>query len=171
MLTSYVSFCIAAGFTLTTLFARWPNVLARIAVIAVTPFVLLDQYQSTQLVERYAADSRNPYIYQHTSPQFKKLVERINNIEALDPSGKLSIAVGGEDNAWPLPWYLRNNDTVGYWQNPQEVPSLDIVIGPVGTLPQSLPETHVAEYHGLRENVLLECWIRKDLWDAFMETR
>ncbi len=171
MLTSYVSFCLAAGFTLSTLFARWPGIWARIAVVAVVLFVIRDQYQSTQLVMRYAADSRNPYIYQHTSPQFKKLVDRINDIEALDPSTELTVAIGGEDNAWPLPWYLRSNDTVGYWQNPQETPSLDIVIGPIGTLPQSLSDTHIAEYHGLRENVLLECWIRKGLWDAFMETR
>jgi len=171
MLTSYVSFCMAAGFTLVTLFNRWPQAWARITVVAVTFFVLFDQYQATRLVERYAADSRNPYIYQHTSPQFKKLIERIDGLEALDPSSELSIAVGGSDNAWPLPWYLRSSDTIGYWQNPSEVPALDIVVGPIGTLPQSLNETHIAEYHGLRENVVLECWIEKRLWDAFMETR
>ena len=171
MLTTYVSFCIAAGFTLATLFNRWPQILARITVVAVTLFALLDQYQSTRLVERYAADSRNPYIYQHTSPQFKKLIKRIDDLEALDPSSDLAIAVGGSDNAWPLPWYLRNNDTIGYWQNPSDIPALDIVIGPIGKLPQSLNETHIAEYHGLRENVVLECWIEKRLWDAFMETR
>ncbi len=171
MLTSYVSFCLAAGFTLVTLFTRWPQAWARIAVVAVTVFVLLDQYQSTRLVERYAADSRNPYIYQHTSPQFKKLIERIGDLEALDPSSELAIAVGGSDNAWPLPWYLRYNGTIGYWQNPTDAPALDIVIAPIGTLPQALNETHIAEYHGLRENVVLECWIEKQLWDAFMETR
>ena len=171
MLTTYVSFCIAAGFTLVTLFTRRPQVLARIAVVAVTLFVLLEQYQSTRLVERYAADSRNPYIYQHTSPQFKKLIKRIDDLEALDSSSDLAIAVGGSDNAWPLPWYLRENETVGYWKNPSEVPSLDLVIGPVGTLPPSLNDTHIVEFHGLRENVLLECWIQKSLWEVFMETR
>ncbi len=171
MLTSYVSFCLAAGFTLVTLFNRWTQAWARIAVVAVTLFVLRDQYQSTRLVERYAADSRNPYLYQHTSPQFKKLIERIGDLEALNPSSELAIAVGGSDNAWPLPWYLRNNGTIGYWQDPTDAPALDIVIAPIGTLPQTLNETHIAEYHGLRENVVLECWIEKQLWDTFMETR
>ncbi len=171
MLTTYVSFCLAAGYTLARLFSSWPQFWARGILLAVTAFVIHDQYQSTRLANRYAADARNPYLYQHTSPQFKKLVERIEDIEALDESTTLAIAVGGDDNAWPLPWYLRNNDTVGYWTNPADVPPLDIVVGPVGSLPQSLQQTHIAEYHGLRENVLLECWIEKSLWDAFLETR
>jgi len=171
MLTSYASFCLAAGFALETLSERWPQAISRVALLGVGVFLLYDQHQSTRLANRYAADARNPYLYQHTSPQFRKLVERIEDIEALDGSNTLSIAVGGQDNAWPLPWYLRNNDTVGYWQDPSAVPALDMVIGPVGALPQSLQETHVPEYHGLRENVLLECWIEKDLWDAFLESR
>ncbi len=171
MLASYVSLTVAAGYVLKTLIVDQSNSWIRIVAIGVVLFTLGDQYQSTQLAERYAADTRNPYLYQHTTGQFAKLVERIEDLEALDPDTQLSIAVGGEDNAWPLPWHLRNNETVGYWADTNSIPALDLVIGPAGSLPLSLKETHTPEYHGLRENVLLECWIRKELWEAFMQTR
>ena len=99
------------------------------------------------------------------------MIQRIEDLEALTPSTNLSIAVGGDDSAWPLPWYLRENATVGYWTDPSKAPALDLVIGPVGSLPSSLAKTHIVEYHGLRTNVILECWILNELWDVFMKTR
>ncbi len=171
ILTSYVSLALAAGYAVRFLLVRYTNGWIRVLVSGVFLYCLYGQYELTKLTNRYAADARNPYIYQHTSPQFQKLVDRIADLEALDPENRLSIAVGGDDNAWPLPWFLRDNATVGYWANLSETPALDIVVGPAGTLPAALSSTHIAEYHGLRENVLLECWIRNELWEAFMETR
>lgn len=171
MLSSYVSFAFAAAFALNRFLAARNTKWMRLTTGCVAILVCLQQYQSTKLANYYAADARNPYLYQHTSPQFSKLVLRISDLEALEPSAKLAIAVGGDDNAWPLPWYLRENSTVGYWSDPSQVPALDVVVGPVGTLPKSLSETHIVEYHGLRVNVILECWIQKELWNAFMKTK
>ena len=170
MLSSYVSFAYAAAFVLLRI-AKQNSIWVRLTAYGVIALLCWQQYQSTRLANYYAADARNPYLYQHTSPQFSKLVQRIADLEALNPAVNLAIAVGGEDNAWPLPWYLRENATVGYWPNPAQVPALDVVIGPIGSLPSSLAETHIVEYHGLRVNVILECWIRNDLWDSFMKTR
>lgn len=171
MLSSYVSFAYAAAFALQAPLARGNSWWLRLPACSVIALLCWQQYQSTRLANYYAADARNPYIYQHTSPQFSKLVQRIADLEALEPSTALSVAVGGEDNAWPLPWYLRENARVGYWPDPSQAPALDIVIGPIGAFPPSLAETHIVEYHGLRVNVILECWIRNELWDAFMKTR
>ena len=170
-LSSYASLALAAGLAIRFLYGRYSNGWIRVIVIGVSLYCLFGQYELTKLASRYAADARNPYIYQHTSPQFQKLVDRIADLEALDPEGQLTIAVGGDDNAWPLPWYLRDNDTVGYWMDPRQTPPLDVVLGRAGELPPTLSATHTPEYHGLRENVLLECWIKNELWDAFMETR
>lgn len=171
LLSSGLSFGLAAGFALRKpISTNAPTPIRCLAAIAVA-MLAWQQFQSARKSNYYAADARNPYIYQHTSPQFAKLTQRIEDIEALDSNSDLSIAVAGEDNAWPLPWHLRDNSTVGYWSNPAETPALDIVIGPVGSLPEGLPQTHMVEYHGLRQNVVLECWIRQELWDAFMRTR
>jgi len=171
MLSSYVSFAYAAAFALNRFLTGRNPIWFRLVASGIIGFVCWQQYQSTKLGNYYAADARNPYLYQHTSPQFAKLVQRIEDLEELNPSTNLSIAVGGDDNAWPLPWYLRDNATVGYWTDSSKAPALDLVIGPVGSLPSSLSETHIVEYHGLRVNVILECWIRNELWDAFMKTR
>lgn len=171
VLSSYTSLALAAGLAIRFLYVRYSNGWIRVIIIGVSLYCLFGQYKLTKLANRYAADARNPYIYQHTSPQFQKLVNRITDLEALDPERQLTIAIGGDDNAWPLPWYLRDNDTVGYWMDPKQTPPLDVVVGPAGELPSTLSVTHIPEYHGLRENVLLECWIRNELWDAFMETR
>ena len=170
-MSSYASLALAAGLAIRFLYVRYSNGWTRIIVIGVSLYCLFGQFKLTKLADRYAADARNPYIYQHTSPQFQKLVDRIADLEALNPEGRLTIAVGGDDNAWPLPWYLRDNDAVGYWMDPRQTQPLDVVVGPAGELPPTLSATHIPEYHGLRENVLLECWIRNELWDAFMETR
>ena len=171
LLSSCLSFAIATGFALRKpLSSNAPFPIRIVAILAIA-MLAWQQFQGARKANYYAADSRNPYIYQHTSSQFSKLSQRIEDIEALDPNADLSIAVAGDDNAWPLPWYLRENETVGYWSNPVAAPALDIVVGPVGTLPQNLAATHIVEYHGLRQNVVLECWIRQELWDAFMATR
>lgn len=171
ILSSYISLALAAGYAIHFLWHRYRNGWIRALVVGLSLYCLFGQYQLTKLANRYAADARNPYIYQHTSPQFQKLVDRIADLEALDPDSRLTIAVVGEDNAWPLPWYLRDNDTVGYWVDSRQAPTLDVVVGPAGELPPELSATHIPEYHGLRENVLLECWIRNELWDVFVETR
>lgn len=171
LLSSYLSFALAVGFALRIPLASGSPLPVRLVACLALSMLAWQQFQSARKSNYYAADARNPYIYQHTSPQFAKLTQRIDDIEALDPSEKLSIAVAGDDNAWPLPWHLRGNGTVGYWSNPAAAPALDIVVGPVGSLSSALAETHVVEYHGLRQNVVLECWIRKNLWDAFMKTR
>ncbi|MBT5168597.1 MAG: TIGR03663 family protein [Opitutales bacterium] len=171
MLSSYVSFAYAAAFALSRFLVPRNTIWVRLTASCVVVLICWHQYQSTKLANYYAADARNPYLYQHTSPQFSKLVRRIADLEAVNPAAKLAIAVGGDDNAWPLPWYLRENPTVGYWPDPGQTPALDVVIGPTGALPSSLSETHIVEYHGLRVNIVLECWIRTELWDAFMKTR
>jgi uncharacterized protein (TIGR03663 family) len=171
MLSSYVSFAYAAAFALHRFTSSRNALWIRLVACGILGFVFWQQYQSTKLANYYSADARNPYLYQHTSPQFSKLIQRIEDLEALTPSTNLSIAVGGDDSAWPLPWYLRENATVGYWTDPSKAPALDLVIGPVGSLPSSLAKTHIVEYHGLRTNVILEFWIRNELWDVFMKTR
>ena len=171
LLSSYLSFAYAVAIAFAKPLSKSSPMWARVAGALLLCVLFWQQYQTTKRANYYSADARNSYIYQHTSSQFAKLVQRIEDLEALDQESSLSIAVAGDDNAWPLPWYLRESETVGYWPDPSSAPALDLVIGPAGSLPQSLSETHIPEYHGLRQNVLLECWIRNEIWDAFMKSR
>jgi hypothetical protein len=125
-------------------------------------------------VGRYAADYRNPYVYAHTAPDFKNLINRISDLEDISPKGKeLYIQViASPDATWPLPFYLRRYPNVGYWADAVSLPSKpnpDIII----TSPdfETNPDAYLAEFYGLRPDTLLAIHIDHNLWNAFIETR
>ncbi|MCK4563372.1 MAG: TIGR03663 family protein [Verrucomicrobia bacterium] len=125
-------------------------------------------------VFRYAADYRNPYVYAHTAPDFKNLVRRIGELEAVSPKGKeLYIQVVADPKeTWPLPFYLREFPNTGYWVDASTVPTEpqpDIVISSVDL--ETDPADYLSEYYGLRADTLLAIHIRRTLWDRFIETR
>jgi len=77
-------------------------------------------------------------------------------------------------NYWPLPWYLRHFSNVGYWGDVPEDCDAPMVV----TTAKLAPEVHArlkskyqSENYGLRPGIRLVVFIRRDLWDAFMQTR
>jgi uncharacterized protein (TIGR03663 family) len=125
-------------------------------------------------VFRYAADYRNPYVYAHTAPDFKNLVNRIADIEAISPKrNKMYIQVIAKpDSTWPLPFYLRNFPNIGFWTDAQSVPGMvkpDLIISDPGF--ETNPDDFLTEYYGLRADTLLAIHINSTLWNAFLETR
>lgn len=132
--------------------------------------------QSWQGSFLYPADTRNPYIYAHTTTALARVLERVEQIAAVHPQGEqLVIAVVGEGgDYWPLPWYLRHYPNVGYWNTPPEKLDADIVIasarfGPV--LMERLGPGYHAETGALRPNAILGVFVKTPLWDAFMAGR
>ena len=127
----------------------------------------------------FYADSRNPYVYAHTSTDFLNLVRRVEDIARYHPDGKgmLIKVITHPDEAWPLPWYLRGFTRVGYWQEAFEAGPLadvPVVISSVDLtekIQTQLRDTHQGEFFGLRPEVLLAVHIRKDLWAKFLEER
>ena len=124
----------------------------------------------------YGADVRNPYVYAHTSSAIYRLTERITDLAAVHPRGdQIHINVLRFDgDYWPLPWYLRRYPNVGYWPNFPEKPDADVILTSpeiAGALQPRLTQTYQVEMNGLRPGVLMPTFIRKELWDAFMEKR
>lgn len=128
---------------------------------------------------RYAADPRNPYAYAQTGSDFLRLVGRIEDLRECSPEGYgLPVyTVAPPDCTWPLPWYLRRYTQTGYWTalDPAVIahPPAVLVTTPAlaETLPAEWSTTYVQEYYGLRPEVLLAAFIRRDLWDRFLEER
>lgn len=159
---------------------RLPTLPARIAQVAMV--VLLIAYfalaarQSWLGNFEYPADTRNPYVYAHTSEALFRLTRRVEAIAAIAPEGKdLHINILKPDaDYWPLPWYLRAYPKVGYWTSPPENADADIIIADakLGPFVQShTKEEYQFEFHALRPGVNLLVFIRKSLWDGFMESR
>ncbi len=62
-----------------------------------------------------AADARNPYAYVHSAPDVLKYRAVAAAARAAYPNQPIQV-IG--DEYWPLPWYLRGLDGVGYWPTP-----------------------------------------------------
>lgn len=125
---------------------------------------------------QYYADARNPYVYAHPSTALRRLVERVDAIAALHPEGhSMQINIIKPDrDYWPLPWYFRKYDRVGYWTrmpDPADAPFIIADMGLHTELDKALKDQYFIETHALRPNVLLLAYIRQDLWDRFMEDR
>lgn len=161
LLTPVIGLTSLAGVALGRLArtSRW-GAAAAVVLVVITSIQLVSRARLA--VERYPGDARNPYFYQQTPRTFTKLVDRLHELTAFEPT----IAVVSPDHGWPLPWYLRGYNKVGYFSTPPEsLESFDIVlwdsqIDP----PEAWPENAIVELHGLRPNVLLTAVIRADLW-------
>ena len=118
------------------------------------------------------ADSGNPYVHTPTEPKIQELVEDLEQLAKAAPDGHaVDVQVVWSDSYyWPLPWYLRRFERVGYWTEIPDNPGAPIVISSPqldAALTEKLDETHLMTgYYGVRPNVLAQLWVRMDLWEA-----
>jgi uncharacterized protein (TIGR03663 family) len=180
MLPFFIGIILLAGNGATFLLERSKNVIFRSLVLLILCAGIFHLgIQSHAANFRFHADSRNPYVYAHTSTDFLRLVQRVEDIARYHPDQKdmLIKVITNPDEAWPLPWYLRGFTQVGYWQEMDEAGALEdvpVVISSIDkteNLRVELQQTHQGEFFGLRPEVLLAVHIRKDLWEKFMESR
>ena len=119
----------------------------------------------------YPADPRNPYVYAQTSPDFEKLIRRIEILAAGHPERKdlLIKVIADPYEQWPLPWSLRGFSRVGYWTEASAVPELakaDLIIvssNQTEIVQKKLGSRFSFEYFGLRPEVLLTLFIPRKL--------
>ena len=167
---------IGAAVLITTPKRIWARVV--VAVLLVPPAVHLG-VQAYDGAVTFGADSRNPYVYSQTGTDYLKLVRRVEEIADVSPEGYETFiqVIAHPHNMWPLPWDLRRFTRVGYWtglEDVPEVPDVPIVISSpemADGLTKRLGSGYVVEFYGLRPDVLLNVYIRRDLWEAFLQTR
>lgn len=130
---------------------------------------------------RHHTSPNNPYVYAHTVRPFLRLVRRIEDINAITPLAKQTdgiIVVSPTEDTWPLPWNLRRFHTGFFREGPDSVPAT-IHTPPIVISTAEQQEAVFArfgndyqmEFHNIRPDRLLLLFIRRDLWDTFMETR
>jgi len=131
----------------------------------------------------YYADSRNPYVYAHPTPEVFAIVEKVKeyaDLPGLGRSGTVPIQIAAPGNDyWPLPWYLRAYQVGCYAEIPDEV-------GPLILISDKLEEAlarklyvetprekqrmylylfEAPNYLWFRPGVKMLGFVRKDLWD------
>ena len=131
-------------------------------------------WQSYRASYVLAADPRNPYVYAQTLPDAARLAGDLEQLAEASPDGRrvLIHVVWGDAYYWPLPWYLRGFERVGYWTGVPDDPGAPIVISSPqfdAALTERLDSTHLMTgYYGVRPNVLAQVWVRMDLWEAHL---
>ncbi len=118
---------------------------------------------------RFASDSRNPYAYPASSTDLATLEDWITSIDAAADFQSIEpILVVGADY-WPLPWYLRRHQHVGYYQAPPEhIERLPLVFDLAG-IEDRMISTHTPIPRGLRDGLPVTAWVRNDFWDAYLD--
>jgi uncharacterized protein (TIGR03663 family) len=129
--------------------------------------------QSVKATGRFETDSRNPYAYVPTMADAEKLENWLIELNrAIAPETLSPIAVVGT-GYWPLPWYLRTFEAVGYWASPDaSLSGMSVIIAmpqQFDATNQLLEASHVALPRGLRRDSPVMVYLRKDIWNRWME--
>lgn len=133
--------------------------------------------QTWQGIFLYSADTRNPYVYAHTSTALVRLVDQLEELARLHPDGReMRVDIVKPDgDYWPLPWYLRHFERVGYWPAPPSSIQAAVLITDPATAPhiaESLADdAYHAGFSALRPGVNLVYFVEHALWQALLEDR
>ncbi len=172
MLVPWAHVCLLAGIALRGLSAHaWS--IRLIALMCFLVAVLYQTHQSTRASGPFSNDARNPYAYVPSSRDLEALQPWLGKVDAMSESGPLKpIAVIGS-GYWPLPWYLRDFETVGYWTQPtesmQDYPVVIAMSAHDTATAEILNNSHIALPRGLRNNVSMTVYLRNDLWEQWSE--
>ena len=173
MMVPWAHACLLAGCA----FSYLPDLKTRSRIILTLLLLTGLAYQTKQSIHasgRLANDSRNPYAYVPTSKDAPKIERWLHELRALADAPVLSpIAVIGQEY-WPLPWYLRTFETIGYWPTPiQGITDLPIIFAMPAqdqACDDLLGASHTKLPRGLRANVAVTLYLRNDIWQLWMHT-
>jgi predicted membrane-bound mannosyltransferase len=164
--------CVLAGFSVSEILNQ--GVVARVALTSIAALCAVTQFQQARAATgRLASDERNPFAYVPTRRDVEDLESWLVKLRAAAPAGSLEpVAVTG-GGYWPLPWYLRSFDKIGYWREPPadiaEYPVVFAMPEAADAVKQTLASTHVELPRGLRSNVPVILHVRNDIWENWMK--
>jgi uncharacterized protein (TIGR03663 family) len=120
---------------------------------------MLIAHDTRQRVFLHAADESNPYAYAHTTEDILGLAAEIQDLAHKSAIARPRIAVIASD-PWPLPWYLRHFDQVGFYQPGQQLADADFYITSAEASEQYADRLRKfrPEFFGVRPNVLILLW-------------
>jgi uncharacterized protein (TIGR03663 family) len=130
-----------------------------VGVLIAAGVAVLIAHDTRQRVFLQPADEANPYAYAQTSEDLLGLVPEIERLARQNAIASPHIAVMAAD-PWPLPWYLRHNPEVGFWQPGEQPGKADFYITSTDAADQytkMLQDFH-ADYFGERPGVLILLW-------------
>ncbi|NQX01478.1 hypothetical protein HQ447_12530 [bacterium] len=160
--------CLLAGFVVA---GSRPRGLKAVLYPLIAVSLFTQGQQSRRVIGRFAADARNPFAYVPTRNDIETLGPWLKQLQQVAPAGTLEpIGVVGSDY-WPLPYYLRSFEKIGYWPVPgAELTPLPLVFAMPETedaVTRQLQHSHTALPRGLRAGVAVTLFVRNDIWKSW----
>lgn len=129
-------------------------------------------WETVALNFKYFAHRTNPYAYAQTVPDVLRLVETLERIARIEPNGARMVikVMAPEHDYWPLPWYLRRFQTVGWWDRIPEDPFAPVMV--VSTQFNAVLDKRsdgqwlMVGLFELRSGVFFELYVEAELWRA-----
>src|SRR5215510_4862482 len=114
MLSFIAPMAIVGGYALQILWRRrvgkWQAPLAAPGFILA---VLISAYQTFVLNFRQYDNDQYIYVYSHTHREAQALVDKVNELAEREGNNQIGVNIAAPEY-WPLPWYFRNNPSVGF---------------------------------------------------------
>lgn len=145
-----------------------------VAVLIITAMFCWLAYETWYTNFRFPIDRRNPYVYSHPQRSMLMIPEQVYKIAALHPAGKaMPILMVGGDN-WPVPFYLREFRKFEHVANPPDQIEAPLIIAEpkyMEALKPLLGDKYDLQMKSLRPLERRAIYIRKDLWESFLEAQ
>lgn len=122
-------------------------------------------------------DQKNPYVYAQPVPEAAEIGKVAEDLAKASPQGEKMVikVIWNDPYYWPIPWYLRRFENVGYWTEIPADPAAPLVLcAPEFDVPltRKLDPTHIMTgYKGLRPGVPVETFVDMKLWEQYLKTR
>lgn len=173
MLLPWAHACLLAGLAFRNVQSLRPALKTCLALLLVGATAFQTR-QSLHATGRHTNDERNPYAYVPTSRDAPRITAWLRQIQNLPGTPSINpVAVVGQEY-WPLPWYLREFETIGYWPSPNETFSqLPVVLAMPGQAPACnalLQNSHASFPRTLRNNVPVHLYLRNDIWSLWINS-
>jgi uncharacterized protein (TIGR03663 family) len=118
---------------------------------------------------RFCNDVRNPHVYAHPVGDVLRLAGYVRQLAAA--ADREPVIHVGIPNCWPLPWYLRQRDRVGYWEGVAPCTGADVVIVSadfVPELPHGAQDTLLGPYYYvMRRDETVALFVHRELYADF----
>jgi uncharacterized protein (TIGR03663 family) len=134
-------------------------------------------WQSYQTSFVYFMDGRNPYVYAQPVSDVTEIKRRAEELAEVHPQKFAMVikVISSDAYYWPLPWYLRRFDNVGYWTSIPPDPDAPVVFASPEfdeELTSRLGNNYLMTgYYGLRPAVVFETFVSMDVWEPFVKRR
>jgi uncharacterized protein (TIGR03663 family) len=144
---------------------------AVVAGLLIAAAVQLSAQARRSVSQKYCAYPGNPYVYATTLHGVTDLADQLERLAGVHPAGHRMLVKVMVENPWPLPWYLRRFERVGYWEDVPPEPDADVILASHrfrADLEAQLKGDYQVNTRGLRRDERLLVYIEKSLWDVFV---